>query len=250
MSREQQRAARREQRRKDARTLEALKSCAFTALSEASPVKFVQVGAHDGVSGDPVHRFVRKYGWTGLLIEPVPYLYAQLRKNYSGFDGLQFLNACGSETAGQVTFYAMRELEAPPTPYYNQLSSLNRDVILRYAARLPDVADYIEELAVDSLPLSAITEQYAIQPDVLVIDTEGYDFKALATFDFRIHRPQAIYFEWKHLSEADRVGAKALLQPLGYQLFGDGGNALALSEPLAFKAASRLPSAVDPISLI
>ena len=240
VSHEQRRAARREKARKNAGALNALKDYAFTKLSESGPVQFVQVGAHDGVTGDPVHRFIRKYRWTGMLIEPVPYLYRQLRKNYLGFDGLRFLNACVSEVAGRVTLYTMREMKSPPTPYYDQLSSLSRDVILKYASRLPDVADYIEELQVDSLPLSAIIHQYSLCPDVLVIDTEGYDFKVLTTFDFQGRRPQAIYFEWKHLDDADKISATVLLKTLGYELFADGGNALGIGERVPSRAERHL----------
>jgi hypothetical protein len=82
--------------------------------------------------------------------------------------------------------------------------------------------------------------QYSLRPDVLVIDTEGYDFKALATFDFPGQQPPVIYFEWKHLDDADKAGAKDLLKPLGYQLFSDGGNALAIGQGVASRAEQHL----------
>ena len=33
---------------------------------------FIQVGAYDGVSTDPLHRYVERCGWRGVMLEPQP----------------------------------------------------------------------------------------------------------------------------------------------------------------------------------
>ena len=225
--------------------LDALKDVVCRALSEAGPVSFVQVGAHDGVTGDPIHKFVVRHRWSGILIEPVRYLFEKLKRNYAGAEGLHFENICISETAGQVTFFTMRHMENPPTPHYTQLSSLDRSVILKYAKRLPDVAEHIEEVQVDSLPLCEVLWKHSLSPDVLVVDAEGYDLKVLRTLDFNQFRPALIYFEWKHLSRADRSGAEAMLKTSGYRVFTDGSNALALGPGIS----PELEAAFRPMRL-
>lgn len=65
-----------------------------------SPVKFVQVGAHDGVSGDPINQFVIADGWMGLVIEPVPHLFERLQQTYRDVPSVAYLNVCVGPTAG------------------------------------------------------------------------------------------------------------------------------------------------------
>ena len=48
---------------------------------------FVQIGANDGrslggtpgVTDDPIFEYVHTYRWSGLLVEPIPYLFDRLR---------------------------------------------------------------------------------------------------------------------------------------------------------------------------
>ena len=46
-------------------------------------LNFIQVGANDGEYGDPLHRYIFKYPWHGILIEPQPDTFAKLRENYA-----------------------------------------------------------------------------------------------------------------------------------------------------------------------
>lgn len=39
---------------------------------KAGSVRFVQVGANDGVMADPVRRFLEYERWSGVMIEPLP----------------------------------------------------------------------------------------------------------------------------------------------------------------------------------
>jgi len=36
----------------------------------------------DGAAYDPLHEFVARYGWRGLLVEPLPDMFEQLRRTY------------------------------------------------------------------------------------------------------------------------------------------------------------------------
>ena len=63
---------------------------------------FVQVGAMDGVANDPIHKFVIDKVWRGILIEPMPDMFARLQKNYEGCDGLTFVNCAVTDYEGQI----------------------------------------------------------------------------------------------------------------------------------------------------
>ena len=41
---------------------------------------FIEIGAHDGIYVDPIHRFIVKHKWKGILVEPIPYLFELLKR--------------------------------------------------------------------------------------------------------------------------------------------------------------------------
>src|SRR5579862_2865434 len=53
-------------------------------LSRALPEPmFVKIGANDGITGDPCSDILLAHtNWRGLLIEPVPYCFERLQKNF------------------------------------------------------------------------------------------------------------------------------------------------------------------------
>src|SRR5947209_5761746 len=53
----------------------------------------VQVGAYDGNSGDPLHRFISRHQVRGILVEPQPLIFRRLQATYSGRTNLTLVNA-------------------------------------------------------------------------------------------------------------------------------------------------------------
>jgi hypothetical protein len=51
---------------------------------------FVQIGANNGVTDDPIRQFLIKYHWHGVLVEPQPRVFQQLLKNYEPEEQLVF----------------------------------------------------------------------------------------------------------------------------------------------------------------
>src|SRR5262245_62092092 len=60
-------------------------------------VSFIEVGAGDGKSFDPLYHFAVKNDWSGLLIEPHPELFARLRENYIACSNVTFENVAISD---------------------------------------------------------------------------------------------------------------------------------------------------------
>jgi len=65
-------------------------------------VFFVQVGAMDGVWLDPIHEFVTSLAWRGILLEPLPDMFARLKANYAGCEGLTFIDAAITDFDGTI----------------------------------------------------------------------------------------------------------------------------------------------------
>ena len=70
---------------------------------------FIQIGANDGVMSDPLNKFVRKFKWKGILIEPQKKEFIKLKKNYNDCDGLIFENLAISDKEGNIDLYKLPE---------------------------------------------------------------------------------------------------------------------------------------------
>jgi hypothetical protein len=53
---------------------------AFAASRSGRAATFVQIGSNDGTTGDPLRTFTEANDWSGLLVEPVPYVFARLQR--------------------------------------------------------------------------------------------------------------------------------------------------------------------------
>ena len=69
---------------------------------------FLEIGAMDGRSLDPLYATARKFGWRGMLVEPLRDLFEQLKENYENDRKLIFENVAISDT------YEMRNLYRVP----------------------------------------------------------------------------------------------------------------------------------------
>jgi len=190
---------------------------------------FVQIGAHDGQSSDPIHQQVKQHHWRGLLVEPQPSAFQQLVEAYNQETQLEFENAAIASTDGTATLYRVKE-EGTNLPYwYYQIASLDRervvDVLERWKtgendAQIPaDVTQLIEELPIPSLSVKTLLSKHNVDHiDLLVIDTMGFDFEILKMFPFEWIKPSIIHFEHNHLSSDDQAACLEFLIQQGYSL--------------------------------
>jgi len=190
-------------------------------------VRFVQVGANDGCRGDPVHRFVRSGQWRGVLVEPIPEVFARLQASLASVDGLQFANYAIGPADGTARFYAV----AGPA---STLSGFNRAHIIKYrdwvlSMGLPAPETCIEEITVRVSTLESLCREFGLgEIDVLVSDTEGFDCKVIRSMDLEARHPILIYFEHWHCPSEETLDVRNLLISLGYDIFFDSYNAMAV----------------------
>ncbi|MDQ6814014.1 MAG: FkbM family methyltransferase [Bacteroidota bacterium] len=182
---------------------------------------FIQVGANDGISGDPIHKYVQKYNWRGVLIEPIPFLFKKLQQNYiNKKENLTFLNcAVSAEDIRAKIIYVIDEKYKEEVPeWYFQLGSFNKNVLLSH--NIPDVEKNLTEMEVGLITLQQVIEENSIhQIDFLQIDTEGYDLEVLKTLDFNKSLPKVILIEYIHLSLAERKQLIKIFKANGYKTY-------------------------------
>ncbi len=192
---------------------------------------FVQVGANDGVRFDPIHSYVKAFQWRGVLVEPVPYLFEELKANYRDAPQLHFERAALARKNGTAFFYTIRNEPGLPDAVRG-LGSLEREVILAHKVLVPGLESLIEEITVPAMTLMRLIEKHGAKKlDLLQIDTEGYDFEVLKMLDFSAIKPAIIHFEHIHLSSTDWREACHLLASNGYRLAHMGSDTVAYLQP-------------------
>ncbi|WP_337175855.1 FkbM family methyltransferase [Paludisphaera sp.] len=200
----------------------------FTSCGRDAVV--IQIGANDGKSNDPVGKYIDRYHWRGLLVEPHPKTFKKLVERYRGEDQVMFENAAVGGIDGTMEFFCFREDPIVPE-WASQLASLRRDILMRHLSVVKHRKDLVTSIQVPVMTFSTLLERHGVDRfDVLVIDTEGYDYEVLKSVDFRAHRPSIVFYEHSHLKGGDLGRARSLLADAGYQLCSVGGDTIAYLE--------------------
>jgi len=186
-------------------------------LRSRSPFYVIQVGAQDGVTGDPIRERVLSEGWHGVLVEPRRAIFEQLRRNYSGQQGLSFVNAAICESNGMRTLHAL-DASDPSLPLWaHGLGTFDLETLLRHEAELPGLRDrLVTETVVCRTWQSLLEEARPRKVDLLQVDAEGMDYELVRTFPLARVRPGLIRYEHKLLSHGDRTACEDYLVTSGY----------------------------------
>jgi FkbM family methyltransferase len=145
---------------------------------------FIELGANDGVQQSNTYALEREFGWRGVLIEPVPELAAECRRNRPMAEVI--CAAAGNGGGPGFTRVAYADLKS---------------------------AVSTSGIAVATTSLEQVIEQLMSgrAPDLLVVDVEGHELEVLRGLG--PHRPTWVLVE---TDDADRV-ANALT---GYSQVG------------------------------
>jgi FkbM family methyltransferase len=226
------------------------------AFAETYPrATFVEIGANDGEQHDHLRPYILAGGWRGVMVEPVPYVFARLRDNYAGVAGVTLENAAIAGEDGRLPFFHLRdageEERARLPDWYDGVGSFSREAILSHAAQMPDIAERIVELDVEALSFETLCARHGLDAlDLLLVDTEGHDWEILRHIDFARHRPRLVVYEHFHLVPEDRAAGLAHLEAAGYETMEEGLDTFALRpEPDALtRRWRRLEPAVGGVS--
>jgi FkbM family methyltransferase len=184
------------------------------------PFFFVQVGAFDGVSSDPLHAHVVEGGWQGVLVEPQHRYFDRLAANYAGIDGLEFVNAAVDRQAGSRPLYQVQDARGDAIDSYAGLASFSRERVLEWQRR--DGHRAPPDSRIGSIPVTCVTFDELLAEvdhvDLLHLDVEGYELELLRIFDFARFAPAIVRFEHAHLMRSDWNEAVRLLAGHGYRM--------------------------------
>lgn len=185
---------------------------------------FIQIGANDGVSFDPIYESVKAYELKGILIEPVPEYFNKLKLTYSNIEGLRFLNFAIADSE-DIELLKIFKANSSFTDWRKGLASTNKEnLIINGGLEEKD----IEVVDIKSITLSKLLDQYEVANlDLLVIDTEGYDYKILSSFPWEKFVPKIIHFEHNFFATKSGMSKSEILMlfdkflSLGYKISMD-----------------------------
>lgn len=193
-------------------------------------LRFVQVGANDGQFGDPLRGYVLQRGWTGILVEPQPFVFAALKRNYAGCeDRLIFENVAISRESEITLYLPPRDLKREDDGVHaRSVVSSDAGVIAR---QIGISKSALEIIKVPALTIDALLARHSYTNfDILQIDVEGFDWAVLQTLDLTKIAPTIIQLETGHLSRPVLTKMARHLETYGYDLYygGHEGDAVAV----------------------
>jgi len=183
---------------------------------------FVQIGSHDGQQQDHLRDLIVQHNWTGIMVEPVPYVFERLRRNYGHLERITLESVAIGPSDGMVPFYHLADTDDAGRPglpiWFDALGSLRRDVVLAHQPYIPDIEERLVETAVPCLTFDSLCRRHGVDAiDILLTDTEGYDYEILRCVDFSCVRPKMIIYESLHLSELEKAACVEYLEGFGYR---------------------------------
>jgi FkbM family methyltransferase len=181
---------------------------------------FVQIGAYDGRECDPIQRFIRRYRWSGILVEPQPDVFEKLRRNYANVPGLVFERTAIADQECSLPLYKLKEEFAHLFHAdHKTLCSFIPEHITKHLSHPVDLRDALEKVDTPCSTISGLIEKHHVTKiDLLQIDAEGYDFIIVKSIDFSKVSPLIIHFEHAHLPPTDKAECIQLLISRNYKI--------------------------------
>ncbi|MCC5859278.1 MAG: FkbM family methyltransferase [Ectothiorhodospiraceae bacterium] len=199
--------------------------------------RFLQIGANDGCTNDPLHPVIQRYRLEGICVEPLPEAFDLLRKTYSDHPNVRLIQrAIGSES-GWMNLYVAGlpdgASEAERRDAYRKATFSKASAIAktRKACGVDDRAAeeklQIRQVETSTLPgLLADCGNPGI--DILQIDAEGEDWRILRQLDGLPSLPPLVNLEHKGLDPEEREAMQRWLSRSGYLWFEHGRDTCAL----------------------
>lgn len=180
----------------------------------------INIGAMDGILYDELSAYTSLFGFKGLYVEPIPYLFEKLKSNFST-PGNLFENSAISDYNGQIRmimidedaiksgkvhecFYGMSAV----TPPKNGLGSDgDREIVDKFG----------KEITVPCLTFDSLIEKHQLKSfQILKIDAEGHDWTIFKTIDLDKYHPSVIRLEWLNLPDQEKLDLTEKLTKYNY----------------------------------
>lgn len=182
---------------------------------------FLQIGAYDGISTDPLRKYIVDCGWKGVMVEPQPGPASQLRQLYPDGSGITILEAAVDSERGTRSLYTVESDDLPK--WAGGMATFDRAQILKYDYLIPGIAGMVREIEVPLITIDDVLDRLELDRlDILQIDVEGIDGYLLSLFPFARIRPTIVQWESKNMTRAQQEAALDILLGHGYRIARSG----------------------------
>lgn len=139
---------------------------------------FFEVGAHDGVTFSNTCGLERRFGWTGIAVEPSPAAFALLAQNRR----CTVVHGCIAATPGTARFL---DIEGPAAMLSGVLAHYDPRHLARIDREMLAGGGRRREVEVPCFTLEELAAAHGMRHiDYLSIDTEGGELEILRSIDF------------------------------------------------------------------
>lgn len=172
----------------------SFESLLYNYIEKYHIVKFIQIGGCDGVLFDPLYPAIKTKpsAFEGVILEPVEDYHKTLKSLYQNHDKIKTLRCAVHNTLTEAPLYKFDPdyLDRLPT-FAKGVASFEKENLKKF-----NWPGTIVSEMVPCIKLERIMNTFKMNPpDLLLIDTEGYDAEILLNFDFQKHKPSIIRFE-------------------------------------------------------
>ena len=170
----------------------------------------VVIGAHSGAWLTLLFEEYQKQNI--LLVEPVPYNIALLKKNTTKYKNITIETSAVSERKEIKKFYYVKPdaVKKLGKHWASGIGSFDKQHILNHKNKRFLVSETdIEQIDIQYFTFSNLIEKYSISSiDLLQIDVEGAEFQILNSINFEKIEIKKIIFEFKHFDGTFEEGPK------------------------------------------
>ena len=166
----------------------------YLILVRGDRLTLIQVGANAGRDDDPIRPYLLRYPWRAVLIEPQPDVFEKLKANYAAInDRIAFENVAASTNPAPLHLYRLPPSATPS----DSIVSFDPAIIAKQSGLRPQ--DMVA-ISVPTARLDDIVLKHGMADlDILLLDTEGYDWDVIQSLNLANTRRRMIRFEQGHM---------------------------------------------------
>lgn len=198
----------------------------------AGGARFLQIGANDGCTNDPLHSFIIHHRLPGFCLEPLPAAFELLQRTYANSPTVVTAQVAIGTGTGSVDLYMAGLPENATTEQWldaTRKATFSKSTAVRKTRKmcgLDNDAEAEERLQRVQVPVQTLAdfveEHGSPHIDILQIDAEGEDWNVLQQAEKLPWPPTLINLEHKGLSPSERDCVQAWFAENGYFMFEHG----------------------------
>jgi FkbM family methyltransferase len=190
---------------------------------------FLQIGANDGYLSDPLNLAIFRHKLTGTFVEPQSDYYRELQMTYRRFEGMQFLQYAIAAESGAMKMYAL-DCSGGQLPRWAQgVGTLSREQICKSGDQIENIESYIRCEEVQCITVNDLLGRAShCDPDILVVDAEGFDHVILSQFNFKQLSTKIVIYETDSMNKEHADDLSRKLDEAGFGIFDAGQDTVAL----------------------